>query len=223
MNKRKTIRLAIADDHNLFREGLVTILNSYKGIKVVISAANGKELLDEMAHTKTPPDVCIVDINMPVMHGYDTVMTISTDYPHIRILALSMYDDEINIIRMIRNGANGYLLKDCMPSVLVDAIKDVYEEGTYHSELVTRKVLKDSKTKKIDKKDVLTAKELNFLKLACSEKTYKEIAEELGVSERTIDGYRDRLFTKLGVRSRTGLVIYGLRNSYIDLYTSPTH
>ncbi len=211
-----TINIAIADDHTLFREGLIKILDNYRDIKVVIAAENGKELLNTLKTVQEQPQVCILDINMPVMRGYETAKQLRKIYPGMGIIALSMYDDEAKIIRMIRSGANGYLLKDCMPSILVDAIKEVYETGIYHSDIMTDEVLNRSRAEE-GKKNKLTDKELLFLTLASTDRTYKAIADEMGLSERTIDGYRDKLFHKFHVRSRVGLVMEALRHGHIQV------
>ena len=219
MSTNKTIKIAIADDHRLFREGIAGILGNYPALEIIILAANGQELLDKLADANLEkPHVCIIDINMPVLNGYDTVKTVKERYPKILTLALSMYDNEDNILKMLRCGANGYVLKDTEPAQLVNAIHDVCEYGFYHSELITNKLLTSLQNVKEADTTYLSEKELTFLKYACTEMTYKEIALQMEVAERTADGYRDRLFEKLGVKSRTGLVIYALRNGIVDIY-----
>jgi len=215
MNKSDKIKVALADDHTMFRRGLISILKPYPDIEVLFDAANGQELIDAIQNADEKPDICIIDINMPEMNGYDTARHIKRYFPKIKMLALSMYDDEDNIIKMLRYGANGYLLKDSEPDVLVEALKAIHEQGFYHSELITTDILKSMN-------DVdtlrLSSAEIDFLKMACTEMTYKEMSMAMAVSERTIDGYRDRLFHKLNVRSRIGLVMYAIRNGIIDLY-----
>lgn len=218
MVKTKPISIALADDHTLFREGLVQILKSYKEVSIMDQAANGAELIELLAKTKKLPDVCIVDINMPVMNGYDTVDTIRKSYKDISTLALSMYDDEKNIVRMLRCGAKGYLLKDCDPEELVNAIVTVHETGFYNSDIITSDIKAKVKKAAPEKNKTFTEKELEFLQICSTDHTYKEIARILDVSERTVDGYRDRLFTKMKVRSRTGMVIEGMRLGLIKLY-----
>ncbi len=218
MPNNGNIKLALADDHTLFRKGLVQILNAYNGIEVVFQASNGKEMMEMLAELDALPDVCLVDINMPVLNGYDTVKLIRKEYPDLRILALSMYDKEVNIIKMLRCGANGYALKDIEPENLVAAIRTLKQHGFYHSDLITKKVLRDSKSEKDTDEVVLTERELSFINHCCTEKTYKEIARVMKLSERTVDGYRDRLFEKMGVRSRTGMVIYAMRNGLVNIY-----
>lgn len=215
MSKTEKIKVALADDHTMFRRGLISILKPYRNIEVLFDAANGLELIDKIQQAEEKPAICIIDINMPEMNGYDTARYIKKHFPKIKMLALSMYDDEDNIIKMLRYGANGYLLKDSEPDVLVEALKIINEQGFYHSELITTDILhslEDMTT------IMLSSAEIDFLKMACTEMTYKEMANTMAVSERTVDGYRDRLFTKLDVKSRIGLVIYAIRNNIVDLY-----
>lgn len=215
MSKTEKIKVALADDHTMFRRGLISILKPYRNIEVLFDAANGQELVEQIHLAEEKPAICIIDINMPEMNGYDTARYIKKHFPKIMMLALSMYDDEDNIIKMLRYGANGYLLKDSEPDTLVEALKQINEQGFYHSELITSDILhslQDINT------ITLSSAEIDFLKMACTEMTYKEMANTLGVSERTVDGYRDRLFNKLNVKSRIGLVIYAIRNNIVDLY-----
>jgi len=220
MENTERITIALADDHTMFRRGLVSILGAYKEIDVLFDAGNGKELIEKIEAAKEKPRVCIIDVSMPVMHGYDTVKNIKKAYPDILMLALSMFNDESNIIQMLRSGANGYILKDSEPATLVDAIKTVDKRGFYDSELITSDIRSNLKHEKEGAAQLqpVTGKELQFLKYACTEMTYKEIAIAMDVAERTIDGYRDRLFEKLEVKSRIGLVVYALRNGIVNLY-----
>jgi DNA-binding NarL/FixJ family response regulator len=210
MTATTDIRIALADDHTIFRKGLAELINSMQGMKIVLDVDNGRELLEKLKTTDPKPDVCILDINMPELNGYETASAIREQYEDMNILALSMYDSEFNIIKMLRSGAQGYLLKNASPAELQRAITDVVQHGFYHSELVTgrmRRILQDRKSGKSE----LNENEEEFLKLCCTELTYKEIAEKMFKSPRTIDGYREDLFTKLGITSRTGLVLYALK------------
>lgn len=209
METKKTIKVVIADDHTLFRKGIAEILSDYEDIELLFGAANGKELLDKLKEVKQLPEVCILDINMPVMNGFEAASTLRKLYPKMRILALSMYDDEFNVIKMYRSGATGYVLKDIEPEKLREAILLMHECGYYHSEVVTDDVKRSLQESPDD--DELSEKEVALLTHICSELTYKQIAEAMGVSPRTIDGYRDALFAKLNITSRTGLVIYALK------------
>lgn len=211
-----TISVGLVDDHVLLRKGLAALLvdNSFR---VVLQSDNGKHFIDNLEPGDVP-DVVLLDINMPVMDGYQTAHWLKTNYPDVRILALSMYDDEQAIIRMLHSGARGYILKDCEPEELTTAIQSVYEKDFYHSELVSSRLIHNMQGNSVHAATAaLNQKEIEFLKLNCSEKTYKEIAQDMHLSPRTIDGYRDALFEKLGIRSRVGLVIYAIRHRFVQL------
>lgn len=210
------IRIALADDHAILRKGVAELLSNFDNMNVNIEASNGKDLLQKLAGTSDMPHVCILDINMPEMNGYETAAHIKVAYPDMKILALSMYDGEANIIKMLKNGANGYILKDNDPDELRKAIEQVYNSGYYYSELVTGRMLHLIDKEK-HKSNELTEREQAFIKLCCSELTYKEIADEMNLSPRTIDGYRESLFEKLSITSRTGLVIYAIKNGYFSI------
>lgn len=212
------IKIAMADDHNLFRKGVEEIIGDYDNMEVLFSVENGKELLAKLNTAKVLPDVCLLDINMPESNGFETAKTIKERWPDIKILAVSVYDSEFNIIGMLRAGAGGYILKDSQPAVLRKAIESLYENGFYHSELVTGKILHQiiSKPNEVTSVD-LNEKETQFLKLCCSEMTYREIADVMEINHRTIDNYRDQLFYKLKIKSRTGLVMYALKTGIATL------
>jgi two-component system, NarL family, invasion response regulator UvrY len=206
------IKIALADDHNLFRKGVEELIEDFDNMQVLYSVADGRELIRKLSAATTLPDVCLLDINMPEMNGFETARKIKETWPAIKILAVSVYDSEFNIIGMLRAGAGGYILKNSQPDTLRKAIEDIHENGFFHSELVTGKLLNQliSQPDKVNSTQ-LNDNEIQFLKLCCTEMTYKEIADVMGISHRTIDGYRDQLFAKLNIKSRTGLVIYALK------------
>jgi two-component system invasion response regulator UvrY len=205
------INIALADDHTILRKGVADILSRFENMTVIIQASNGKDLITKLRLAAVLPDVCIVDINMPEMNGYETALEIKKGWPDIKILALSMYDTELNVIKMLRNGANGYVLKDADPEELRIAIVKVCRDGFYHSELVTGRMLNiiHDSTGKMNAE--MTERELNFLEYCCTELTYKEIADRMSLSPRTIDGYREALFKKLNITTRTGLAMYAIK------------
>ena len=211
------IKVALADDHAILRKGVAEILSKFENITVAMQAANGKELIAMMQATTDLPDVCILDINMPEMNGYEAAVAIRKNWPRIKMLALSMYDTELNIIRMLRCGAHGYILKDADPQELKVAINEVYHHGFYHSELVTGRMLTLAHDPLGKLSGELNERELQFLSLCCSELTYKEIADQMCLSPRTIDGYRESLFTRLKTTSRTGLVLYAIKAGLVDI------
>jgi DNA-binding NarL/FixJ family response regulator len=210
--------IALVDDHVLLRSGLAGMLKE-SGYQVLFEADNGKEFTEKIKREPLP-DIVLLDINMPVMDGYATAAWIKTNYPDIKVLALSMYDDEEAIIKMLKNGARGYILKDAHPSELKAAIESLATKGFYYSEMVTgrlvRNIMDDTSTEKAAA-DGLSDREIEFLKLAATELTYKEIAEKMHLSPRTIDGYRDALFEKLNIKSRVGLVLYAIKNGIVSL------
>lgn len=213
-------KIALVDDHVLLRSGLATLVNNL-GHEVIYECSNGRELTEKV-NKENEPDLVLMDINMPEMDGYDTTTWLSTNHPLVNVLALSMYDDENAIIRMIRNGAKGYILKDSSPLELSRAINSVLTQGFHYSDKVTGKVFRsirdmdkeDNPTKQVLK---LNEKEIEFLKYAATEMTYKEIAGEMHLSPRTIDGYRDQLFEKLKIKSRVGLVLFAIREGIIQM------
>jgi len=203
------IHIAIVDDHTLFRNGVAALMAEFDELEVVFEAENGQQLQQALAkHTR--PDVILMDINMPVMDGYASTKWVKQNYPKIRVLALSMFEDDKAVIQMIKCGAGGYVLKESRPRELLEAIKAIHEKGVYINEMVSGKLLR-SVTDKEDLPDI-SKKELEFLRLCCSELTYKEIADQMFVSPRTVDNYREALFLKLNLKSRSGLVLYAIQN-----------
>ncbi len=213
-------KIALADDHTLLRKGVANLVQNF-GYTVVLESDNGRELTESIAKGNIP-DLVLLDINMPEKDGYETSLWLKENYPDIKVLALSMYDDETAIIRMLKNGVRGYILKDAEPAELRTAIESVFNKGFYYSEMVTGRLMRTitdmedegNNTRKILN---LTERETDFLKLACSEMTYKEIAAEMHLSPRTIDGYRDALFEKLEIKTRTGLAIYAIKNGIVKI------
>ena len=211
------INIALADDHAILRKGVAEILSKFENFAVSIEAANGKELIVKLNSAATLPDVCIVDINMPEMNGYETAAAIKKNWPEIKILALSMYDTELNIIKMLRNGANGYILKDSDPEELRIAILEVYKNGFYHSDIVTGRMLHILHDPDGKINIELNDRETQFLAFCCTELTYKEIADQMFLSPRTIDGYRESLFKKLNITRRTGLAMYAIKAGVVQV------
>jgi DNA-binding NarL/FixJ family response regulator len=205
----KKINIAIVDDHALFRSGVASLMAEFDELEVVFEAENGQQLQQAIVK-HTPPDVILMDINMPVMDGYASAKWVKQNYPKVRVLALSMFEEDKAVIQMIRCGAGGYVLKESRPRELLEAIKAIHEKGVYINEMVSGKLLR-SVTDKDDLPEI-SKKELQFLKLCCSELTYKEIADQMFVSPRTVDNYREALFLKLNLKSRTGLVLYAIQN-----------
>ena len=209
--------LAFVDDHVLLRNALAALAHSFDGYTVLFEADNGKEFISQLQQHPAP-DIVLLDITMPEMDGFETASWIRNNLPTTRILVISVLDNDTAIISMLKHGAKGYILKDSKPVILKQALDSIRDTGFYMNDLVSHKMLNYVNNKEDGKKtemaliSQLTAKEIAFLKLACTEKTYKEIAEEMNISPRTVDGYRDELFKKLNVLSRVGLVIFAIKN-----------
>jgi len=217
----KPITLAIADDHELVRRGLILLLNNYEEFKVIFEAPNGKLLIDWLRNCKIYPDIVLVDVGMPIMNGFETTSVITSEFTTIKVVALSVYDDALTVNKMIESGANAYLLKDAAPSQVMETLLHVNNTGYYYSQHVMESILSaksfPNNTASYNKvilqpTDILTARELEFIKKCCSEKTYKEIADEMQISQRTVDGYRESVFSKLNLKSRSGVVVFAFNN-----------
>ena len=212
------VNIVLVDDHILLRNGLASLINSFGDYSVLFEADNGKDFISKL-QSKQLPQVVLMDINMPEMDGYETCQWLKNNYPEVKVLALSMYDNENAVIRMFKAGAKGYILKDCDPSELKNALYSVIKKGFYYSDLVTGTFIRSMDEEKSQSKNIIHLKEheMTFLKLACTELTYKEIADKMFLSPRTIDGYRDDLFQRLNVKTRVGLVMYAIRNGIVNL------
>lgn len=212
LKNRDMFSVGLVDDHKLMRSGLSELISSFYNFSVVLEAGSGKELI-ELLKTSEPPDIMLVDIHMKDMDGFETASWITSNHPLTKILALSMYDKEEAVIKMLRAGARGYLLKDSDPSELVYALNEIVDKGYYHSEISNNAL--QNQIGKDWLSSSLKDRELEFLKLVSTELTYKEIADKMCLSFRTIDGYRESLFEKLKVKSRTGLVLFAIREKII--------
>jgi len=209
----KNFKIAIVDDHTLFTGALSEMISQLGNFEVITRAENGMDFISKLSALPELPDVVLLDLSMPVMNGFETLMWLKTNHPAIKTLILSMNDDEQSIIQCLRLGASGYLLKNTSPAVLKNAIEVVTEKGFYHNEIINSALLRSMDEGETEANRVeLKENEIWFLKLVCSEMTYKEIAEEMKLSPKTIDGYRDNLFKKLNIKSRVGLAIYAMQN-----------
>jgi DNA-binding NarL/FixJ family response regulator len=212
--------IVLVDDHALLRDGLTSLIKNL-GHTVLFEATNGSDFINKLGKSVLKPDLVLMDINMPVMDGYETTQWIKKHHKEIMVLALSMYDTEGAIIRMLKCGAKGYLLKDSDPSELEEALDNLFSKGYYNSELINSKMMQvinniDSENNDINKLIQITEKEAEFLKLICTELTYKEIAEKMMISNRTVDNYREKLFEKLNIKTRIGLAMFAVRNGVVQ-------
>ena len=207
--------IVLVDDHVLLRAGLAALINSIDGYRVLFQADNGRDFIRQVS-LNAIPDIVLLDITMPEMNGYDTALWMKDNLPETKILVLSVMRDEASVIRMIRAGARGYLLKDSKPDVFKNAIDQLRDQGFYFNEMISPKLLYHLHTKKID--DLLphfTERELIYLQFACTEMSHKEIAKKMFISPRTVDSYRDALFEKLNMSSRVGLVLYAIKSGLV--------
>lgn len=205
-------KVVIVDDHLLFSRGLSSLINSFEDYEVIFTFKNGAELVDKFTSGLDMPDIILLDVNMPIMNGIATMKWLKKYKPTAKVITISMEDDEKIIISMIRNGAKGYLLKDTEPVILKTALDTVLKKGYFHTELVTTSLMHALDNDKTATKIELKDREIELLKLVCEEKTYKEIADLMFLSPKTIDNYRQDLFVKLGVKNRIGMVIYAVKH-----------
>lgn len=211
----KKVKIALADDHQLFRSGLVSLLKDLPEYEIIYEASTGEELLEKIAG-KIKPDILLLDIKMPKGSGFDVVAKVKADYPLIKIIVLSMFSDETTVMKMVKAGVEGYILKDANQQEFIDGISTVANDEIYYSKFVN-KVIQKSFVKPQNSFARLNANEITFLTLLCQQLSNKEIADKMCLSVRTIDGYRDQLFEKLEVKSRIGLVLYAIKNKIVEV------
>lgn len=210
-------RIAVVDDQQLFRKGLISLISEFKEMDVTIEAGNGKELIDKLA--RKTPDVVLLDLEMPEMDGAATLGWLKANHPRIRVVILTMHNEESIIAHMIENGAHGFLLKDDPIETLIDAVHSVMDTGYYFDDrvskaLVTRLITSERIHPKYNRV-ALTERELQIIQLICQEFTNKEIAEKLCLSVRTIDGHRETILEKIKARNTVGIVMYAVKNGLV--------
>lgn len=214
----QTTKIALADDHILLRTALASLIDSFEHCKVIQQAGDGDELIEQIKQG-CRPDVVILDLNMPRKDGYEAAVWLRNNFPQMHVMMLTMYDSESALIRLLQAGVKGFLKKDIHPSELKFAIQSVIQSGYYYSHNTSGKLANlfrtsGDKTASLHK-NILTEQEIDFLKLASSELTYKEIAQKMGLNPRSVDSLRDHLFDKLDVRSRVGLAMYAIRHGLV--------
>ena len=210
------IKIALVDDHMILRKSLAVLIEMFPDFQVILQAGNGRDFIDRLQASELP-DIVLLDITMPVMDGIETARWLKENHPQVKVLALSTIKNDFIVIRMLKNGARGYILKDSDPAELKEALMSVYTKGYYYNDLITPRMTSKEAFHDNLPKIILTEQELIFLRWACTEKSHKQIADEMNISPRTVDGYRDSLFKKLNVTSRVGIAIYAIRNGIVQL------
>lgn len=205
--------IIIVDDHTLFAQSLQVLVNSFQEFEVLTVLKNGQELVDHYKSNKKHPDIVLLDIRMPVMSGTETMEWLRDHHPDQKVLALTMEHEESIIIKMIKLGCRGYLLKDIEPEEFLFALDCVWNSGYYMNEETTH-AMESTEGKNFGN---LSTREIEFINLACSELTYKEVAGKMNLSPKTIDGYRESLFHKLDLKSRVGLVLFAVKNKLVEV------
>lgn len=212
-------KIAIVDDHELMAKALSGLVQKFDGFEVIFEVSSGAALIERLGLNMIP-DIVLLDVSMPDMDGYEVSHWLKGNFPDIKILALSMNDKEEAIIKMLRNGAVGYLLKGCKPQELKIALESLSTKGHYYTDYLTSRLIKglnpDSLSSPVDQLG-LNDREKRFIELACSDLTYVEIADRMCISPRTVDGYRESVFVKMNVKSRVGMVIEAIRLKIVDL------
>jgi two-component system, NarL family, response regulator DegU len=214
------IRIAIADDHTIFRRGMVSLLQNNDDFEVVLQAANGQELIDNIEATQ--PQVIFMDLQMPVLDGMKATKQIKTDFPHIKIIVISMHDEAQFVIHLMELGANGYLLKDADPDEVENAVYTVNNEDYYYGAFLL-KVMHNRMVNKPTKKVIpnfamqieLSEREVEVLQHICEGTTAAQIAEKINLSSRTVEGHKNRIMEKTGTKNIAGLVAWAVRNGVV--------
>jgi len=234
--RKPPIKIAIVDDHNLFRKGLITLINladKQQRYLLVFEAESGQDMIQKL-DKKALPDILLLDVDMPDMDGFETVTWLHTHFPQISVLVISMVETEEAVVRMVRLGVKGYLSKDIEVQDIHDALKAISEKGYYYTDFLTGKLVESLKNEtpasggsEISGNpnpiwDRLNENERKFMEFACTELTYEQIAAKMYLSPKTIDGYRQTLFSRFKVKSRVGLVLFAIRNGLVDISNEKT-
>jgi DNA-binding NarL/FixJ family response regulator len=209
--------IVIVDDHILIAKALGSIMANFEDFEVLYECQNGKELQEKFASKSNIPSIILLDISMPVMDGFETSKWLRENHPEVLVLALSMQDDELSLIRMIKNGARGYLLKNVAPSELETALKTITNNGFYYPEWASNIVFSNMMGTPANHSSSpissdLSDREKEFLKLCITEMSYKEISEKMFCSPRTIESYRNSLCEKLNIKTRVGLAVFAIKS-----------
>ncbi|KIC65171.1 response regulator transcription factor [Chryseobacterium taiwanense] len=212
---KKTI--VIVDDHVLIAKALEGIIDNFNDFEVIYVAENGKDLIQKFEANNAIPDIILLDISMPIMDGFETVLWLQDNHPDIKVMALSMQGDDKSVIKMVKNGAKGYLLKNTHPKDLEEALTRLNKDGYFYPEWASKIILSNlNNHHDADTNIKISEREKEFLKYTVTELSYKEIAEKMFCSPRTVESYRDQLCEKLELKTRVGLAIYAIKNGFAE-------
>jgi DNA-binding NarL/FixJ family response regulator len=210
---KKTI--VIVDDHLLIAKALESIIDNFTDFQVIYVAENGQDLIDKFKTSHEIPEIILLDISMPIMDGFETVLWLKNNHPNIKVMALSMQGDDNSVIKMIKNGAKGYLLKNTHPRDLEEALIKLKDDGFFYPEWASKIIFSSINSEKNGEKAVrISEREKEFLTYTVTELSYKEIAEKMCCSPRTVESYRDQLCDKLELKTRVGLAVFALKNGF---------
>ncbi len=208
---KKTI--VVVDDHVLIAKALQGIINNFAAFEVIYVCENGKDLIDKFGSNCKIPDIILLDISMPIMDGFETVSWLKEHKPDIKVMALSMQGEEKSVIKMVSNGATGYLLKNAHPVELENALTKLNANGFFYPDWAS-KIIFSSLNKTKDNEIKISDREKEFLKYTVTELNYKEIADKMFCSPRTVESYRDQLCEKLELKTRVGLAVFAIKNGF---------
>nr|WP_294991340.1 response regulator transcription factor [uncultured Sediminibacterium sp.] len=214
---QKKISLAFADDHTMLRKGLIRLVQIFGNYSILFEAENGEEVISSIKRNLIP-DILVLDVNMGDKDGLYVAQWLNKHFPLVKILVLSMYSDETTILKMIQAGAHGYITKNAEPEKLHEAIQALWNTGSYIPESISKKIISGLQKNVLQgqPKVDLTENELKFLKLLCQQLTYQEIAAQMFLSPNSMDDYRKKLTRKLGVKGKSGLIVYAMENNLSD-------
>lgn len=203
-------KVAIVDDHTLLSQAIGKLIDGFENFQTEGIFKNGQELISALNNKSIDPEIILMDVNMPILNGIETTKILTQNFPEISVLALSVEEEEKTIIQMLKSGAKGYLNKDIQKDLLLFALNSILQTGIFHTQNVTQALL-GSLEKKTDDLDDLKEREIEFIQLACTDMTYREIADKMFLSPKTVDNYRDSVFSKLNIKNRIGLVLFAIK------------
>lgn len=210
-DEKGLVKIAMADDHAMFREALCNMIDSWEDCKVIIRAGNGRQLVERL-NPRNLPDLVITDLQMPEMNGYDAIKSINLRHPEIKILAISQYQSEELVWQLIKCGAHGFVFKNDPPERLKKAIYEVLNYDYFFTDHTASKMVKKAmQTGQLTIQNDLSDEEIHFLRLICMEKSYKEIADQMKISERHTEYLRTTLFDRFSVKTRTGMAMIAIQ------------